>query len=95
MKSAPYSFFTAALLSGMCCISKLENTASCLSSLDDLIVAHNDKLKALKDHKKGLVQNLFPHTSTGSKKKVPNYRFPEFAKDGEWEIRSVEENIEL
>jgi type I restriction enzyme S subunit len=37
-----------------------QKIASCLSSLDELIAAHNDKLDALKDHKKGLLQNLFP-----------------------------------
>ncbi len=54
--------------------------ASCLSSLDELIAAHSDKLETLKDHKKGLMQNLFPQKG----QKVPNYRFPEFEKDGEW-----------
>ena len=34
--------------------------ASCLSSLDDLIAAQSDKLEALKPHKKGLMQQLFP-----------------------------------
>ena len=68
-----------------------QKIASCLSSLDDLIAAHNDKLEALKNHKKGLMQNLFPHTSTGSKKKVPNYRFSEFAKDGEWGKKELSE----
>src|SRR5690606_38352711 len=34
-----------------------QKIASCLSSLDDLIAAHKDKLAALKDHKKGLLQN--------------------------------------
>lgn len=34
--------------------------ASCLSSLDDLIAAQNNKLEALKTHKKGLMQQLFP-----------------------------------
>lgn len=34
--------------------------ANCLSSLDDLIAAHSQKLELLKDHKKGLMQNLFP-----------------------------------
>jgi len=57
-----------------------QKIASCLSSLDELITAHNDKLQTLKDHKKGLMQNLFPQEG----KKVPNYRFPEFEKDGEW-----------
>ncbi|GAB4317961.1 MAG: hypothetical protein Kow00127_09830 [Bacteroidales bacterium] len=57
-----------------------QKIASCLSSLDELIAAHKDKLQALKDHKKGLMQNLFPQEG----QKVPNYRFPEFRKDGEW-----------
>ena len=34
--------------------------ASCLSSLDDLIAAQSDQLEALKTHKKGLMQQLFP-----------------------------------
>jgi type I restriction enzyme S subunit len=57
-----------------------QKIATCLSSLDELIAAHNDKLQALKDHKKGLMQNLFPQEG----EKVPKYRFPEFEKDGEW-----------
>lgn len=57
-----------------------QKIASCLSSLDDLIAAHSQKLELLKDHKKGLMQNLFP--SAGEK--VPKYRFKEFEKDGEW-----------
>jgi len=34
--------------------------ASCLSSLDDLVAAERQKLDALKAHKKGLMQQLFP-----------------------------------
>jgi len=34
--------------------------ASCLSSLDDLITAETQKHEALKTHKKGLMQQLFP-----------------------------------
>ncbi len=44
-------------------VKEQKKTASCLSSLDELITAHNDKLEALKDHKKGLMQNLFPQMS--------------------------------
>lgn len=33
---------------------------SCLSSFDDLIAAQSDQLEALKTHKKGLMQQLFP-----------------------------------
>lgn len=57
-----------------------QKIASCLSSLDELIAAHNDKLDALKDHKKGLLQNLFPQEG----ETVPKVRFPEFEGDGEW-----------
>ena len=35
--------------------------ASCLSSLDALITAETQKLEALKTHKKGLMQQLFPY----------------------------------
>ncbi|GAB1452700.1 hypothetical protein MASR2M47_27560 [Draconibacterium sp.] len=38
-----------------------QKIASCLSSLDELLAAHNQKLETLKDHKKGLMQNLFPN----------------------------------
>ena len=34
--------------------------ASCLSSLDALITAETKKLEALKTHKRGLMQQLFP-----------------------------------
>jgi len=37
-----------------------QHIASCLSSLDALITAETQKLDALKTHKKGLMQQLFP-----------------------------------
>jgi type I restriction enzyme S subunit len=57
-----------------------QKIASCLSSLDEVIAAHSQKLELLKYHKKGLMQNLFPQEG----EKVPKYRFKEFEKDGEW-----------
>lgn len=57
-----------------------QKIASSLSSLDDLIASHNQKLDLLKDHKKGLMQNLFPQEG----EKVPKLRFKEFENDGEW-----------
>lgn len=57
-----------------------QKIASCLTSLDEVITAHSQKLDALKEHKKGLMQNLFPQEG----EKVPKYRFPEFKNDGEW-----------
>ncbi len=58
-----------------------QKIADCLSSLDDLIEAHCKKLELLKQHKKGLLQNLFPQEG----EKVPKLRFPEFENCGEWE----------
>jgi type I restriction enzyme S subunit len=37
-----------------------QRIADCLTSLDDLIAAQTQKLDALKTHKKGLMQQLFP-----------------------------------
>ena len=59
--------------------------ADCLSSLDELITAHTNKLETLKTYKKGLMQNLFPQDG----EKVPKLRFKEFEKDGEWAERVV------
>ena len=40
--------------------SEQHRIASCLTSLDTLITAESQKLEALKTHKKGLMQQLFP-----------------------------------
>jgi type I restriction enzyme S subunit len=37
-----------------------QRIADCLTSLDDLIAAQTQKHEALKTHKKGLMQQLFP-----------------------------------
>ncbi len=72
-------------------IQEQQKIASCLSSLDELIAAHSDKLDALKDHKKGLMQNLFPQEG----ETVPKVRFPEFEEDGEWELKPFSKFIKL
>jgi type I restriction enzyme S subunit len=51
--------------------------AVCLSSLDDLITAQTQKIEALKTHKKGLMQQLFPQEG----ETVPKLRFSEFMDD--------------
>lgn len=55
-----------------------QKIADCLSSIDELITAHTQKLEALKAHKKGLMQQLFPAEG----ETVPKLRFPEFR--GDW-----------
>lgn len=59
--------------------------SSFITNLQDLITAHSQKLELLKDHKNGLVQNLFPQEG----EKVPRYRFKEFEKDGEWQEKKL------
>lgn len=51
-------FFNLSVLSPS--IDEQQEIALCLSALDDTIQAETDKLEALKDHKKGLMQQLFP-----------------------------------
>jgi len=58
-----------------------QKIAACLSSLDDVITAESQKLEVLKDHKKGLLQNLLPQAG----ETVPKFRFKEFKDSGEWE----------
>ncbi|OHD23259.1 MAG: hypothetical protein A2Y38_24295 [Spirochaetes bacterium GWB1_59_5] len=66
-----------------------QKIADCLSSLDDLIAAHNQKLFALKTHKKGLMQQLFPAEGES----VPRLRFKEFRDKGEWEETTLEKVV--
>jgi len=72
-------------------IQEQQRIASCLSSLDEVIEAHSKKLELLKDHKKGLLQNLFPQEG----ETVPKVRFPEFEEDGEWELKPFSKFIKL
>ena len=58
-----------------------QKIADCLSSLDGLIAAEGRKLEALKAHKKGLMQQLFPQPGQTR----PRLRFPEFRDKGDWE----------
>lgn len=60
--------------------SEQQKIADCLSSLDGLIAAQTQKVGALKTHKKGLMQQLFPREGETQ----PRLRFPEFHDAGEW-----------
>ena len=65
--------------------------ADCLSSLDDLINAVTDKIEALKEYKKGLMQQLFPAEG----KTTPTLRFTEFQNAGEWESKTLSDVCKL
>jgi type I restriction enzyme S subunit len=64
-----------------------QKIADCLSSLDELITAQGRKVEALKTHKKGLIQQLFPREGETQ----PRLRFPEFQNTGDWVEQSVGE----
>jgi type I restriction enzyme S subunit len=57
-----------------------QKISECLSSVDEMIAAQARKLDALKTHKKGLMQQLFPREGETQ----PRLRFPEFQNAGEW-----------
>ena len=60
-----------------------QKIADCLGSLDDLITAEGQKLEALRHHKQGLLQQLFPRPG----ETVPRLRFPEFRHTAEWKTK--------
>lgn len=66
-------------------LAEQQKIAACLSSLDELITAHAEKLEAFKKHKKGLMQQLFPTEG----ETVPKLRFSEFLDSGEWEKKKI------
>ena len=67
-----------------------QKIAECLSSVDELIAAQARKVDALKTHKKGLMQQLFPREGETQ----PRLRFAEFKCAGKWEGRLLESLIE-
>ena len=58
-----------------------QKIADCLTSLDEVIAAQGRIVAALKAHKRGLMQQLFPREGETR----PRLRFPEFRTAGEWE----------
>lgn len=66
-----------------------QKIAEFLHSVDELIAAQAQKVDALKSHKKGLMQLLFPPESETQ----PRLRFPELQDAGEWEARPFEELV--
>ncbi len=63
-----------------------QKIAECLDSADVLIKAQVRKVEALRAHKKGLMQQLFPQEG-GTQ---PRLRFPEFEGAGEWDEKHLE-----
>ncbi|TAK93643.1 MAG: restriction endonuclease subunit S [Verrucomicrobia bacterium] len=66
-------------------LGEQQKIAECLGTLDELIGAESQKLEALKAHKKGLMQQLFPRAG----ETLPRLRFPEFEGAEEWSFSSL------
>ena len=64
-----------------------QKIADCLSSIDELIAAEGQRLEALREHKKGLMQQLFPAAG----ETLPKLRFPAFRDAPGWEVKKFEE----
>ncbi|WP_419640628.1 restriction endonuclease subunit S, partial [Thiolapillus sp.] len=68
-------------------IPEQQKIAHCLSSLDEVIGLQAKKVQALKQHKKGLMQQLFPAEG----ETTPHLRFPEFREAGAWEVQTIDQ----
>jgi type I restriction enzyme S subunit len=71
-------------------VAEQRKIAECLDSLEVLIAAETEKLEALKRHKKGLLQQLFPAEG----ETTPRLRFPKFCNAREWTYTLLEEVAE-
>jgi type I restriction enzyme, S subunit len=71
-------------------IQEQQKIADCLSSVDNLITAQSKKVQTLKEHKKALMQQLFPQDG----EEVPKLRFPEFKNAPKWEEKILKELAE-
>ena len=73
-----YSDLKEKIFSLPCNIKEQHKIADCLSEIDNLIAAQGQKVEALKEKKRGMMQQMFPQQG----ETTPRLRFPEFS--GEW-----------
>lgn len=67
-------------------LAEQQKIAACLSSIDELVEAQARKVDALRTHKKGLMQQLFPREGEVR----PRLRFSEFRNDEVWKEEKLE-----
>ena len=70
-----------------------QKIAACLTSLDDLIAAQARKVSALRTHKNGLMEQLFPCKGETQ----PRLRFPEFREAAKWDserLGNIADNLD-
>lgn len=72
-------------------LEEQQRIAACHLSLDEVIVGESRKLEILRDHKKGLLQNLLPQEG----ETIPKFRFREFEDSEDWEEKLLDEVAEF
>ena len=65
------------------CYAEQQKIVECLSTADEMIFAQEKKVDTLKNHKKGIIQHLFPIQGESS----PSLRFPGVS--GEWDEKPL------
>lgn len=70
-------------------LAEQKKIAECLSSIDKLIAVQLQKVDAMKEKKKGLIQQLFPQDGATT----PHIRFPGFTR--EWEDPTIAEVFDV
>jgi type I restriction enzyme S subunit len=70
---------------GTTSVDEQQKITACLSSVDELIAAQAQKVNALKTHKKGLMQQLFPREGETQ----PRLRFPAFKNAECWNSKTL------
>lgn len=73
--------------SGPNSLKEQQKIADCLDSADALIAAQGQKVEALKAHRNGLTQQLFPQEGETQ----PRLRFPEFEGAEDWKTERVDQ----
>ena len=68
-----------------------QTIADCLGSLDDLIALEGRQLEALRQHKEGLMQQLFPQPGESA----PRLRFAEFLNGAIWDEVTMDDVCDL
>lgn len=69
------------------CTKEQQEIADCLSSLDELIAAENQKLEIVQTHCAVLMQQILPREGEAA----PRLRFPEFRKRSPWKSKTLSE----
>jgi len=72
-------------------LAEQQKIADCLNSVDEVIALQARRVDALRCHKKGLMQKLFPREGETQ----PRLRFPEFQNAGAWNKKTLVQVIKI